>query len=187
MIGTHDSFTYLKAKHKIYELFSFLWRTQTKSIKEQQELGVQYLDIRVHRTKEGEWELCHGSVNFDKRFKLLYDIINDYWTFNIRIILEKGTSKDEELFEKELLSLPKYMRTVISFAAIKKNWRVILNERLQIIDYTYIPFYSDLSFWQNIKRMNWFSTIKKWAKKHNPIITQDMKNDNNVVYFIDRL
>lgn len=186
MIGTHDSFTYLKAKNKIYELFSFLWRTQTKTIKEQQDLGVKYLDIRVYRTKDGYWELCHGLVNFNKRFKMLYDILDDYQDFHIRLILEKGNSKDEECFEKELLFLPPYLAK-ISFAAIKKNWRIILNEKFQIMDYTYIPFYSNLSFWQNIKRMNWFNTIKKWAKKHNPIITQKMKEDKNIVHFIDRL
>lgn len=55
------------------------------------------------------------------------------------------------------------------------------------MDYTYIPFYSNLSFWQNIKRMNWFSTIKKWSKKHNPTITQEMKDAVNIVYFMDRV
>ena len=29
--------------------------------------------------------------------------------------------------------------------------------------------------------------IKKWAKKHNPIITQEMKDDVDIIYFMDRL
>lgn len=186
MIGTHDSFTYLKAKNKIFELFSFLWRTQTKDIKEQQKLGVTYLDVRVHRTIDGEWELCHGLVNFDKKFKLLYDIFDIYKDFNIRLILEKGDDLDESFFKKEVSFLPKVNKN-IACIAIKKNWIVIIPEKFEIKDYSYVPFYSNLSFWQNIKRMNWFSTIKKWAKKHNPIITQKMKEDTNVVHFIDRL
>ena len=106
--------------------------------------------------------------------------------FKIRLFLEKGTKADEEVFKFFIYKLS-YKYSNLVFSAIKKNWKVLHNTLLSVIDYTYIPFYSNLSFWQNIKRMNWFSTIKKWAKKHNPIITQDMKNDINVVYFIDRL
>lgn len=186
MIGTHDSFTYLKAKHKIYELFSFLWRTQTKSLEEQIENGITYFDIRVHRTKDNQWELCHGLVNFDKSYQSLATLLKELARFNVRLILEKGTKQDEIEFEK-LIYVLKYRYNNLVFSAIKKNWKVLHNTHLAIMDYTYIPFYSDLSFWQNIKRMNWFSTIKKWAKKHNPVITQDMKNNINVVYFIDRL
>lgn len=184
MIGTHDSFTYLKAKNKIYELFSFLWRTQTKSIKEQQKLGVQYLDIRVHRTVDNQWELCHGIVNFEKKYCLFSDILKEYKDFNIRLILEKGDELDEKFFRKEIFYLPKLFKN-LSCVVIKKNWVVLLEEKFIIKDYSYVPFYSNLSFWKNIKRMNWFSTIKKWAKKHKPIITQKMKEDQNVVHFID--
>ena len=184
MIGTHDSFTYLKAKNKIYELFSFLWRTQTKSIKGQKELGVKYLDVRVHKTKGNQWELCHGLINFNKQYNTLYNLMEDLSDFKIRLILEKGTKADEEVFKFIIYKLS-YKYSNLVFSAIKKNWKVLHNTLLSIIDYTYIPFYSNLSFWQNIKRMNWFSTIKKWAKRHNPIITQKMREDNDVVYFID--
>lgn len=186
MIGTHDSFTYLKAKHKVYELFSFLWRTQTKTIEKQKELGVKYLDVRVYKTKFNDWELCHGLVNFNKSYSSLATLLKELTDFNIRLILEKGTKKDENEFEKIIYSL-KYKYNNLVFAAIKKNWKVLHDSHLYIIDYTYVPFYSNLSFWQNIKRMNWFNTIKKWAKKHNPIITQKMKENKDVVYFIDRL
>ena len=186
MIGTHDSFTYLKAKHKVYELFSFLWRTQTKTLIEQKELGVTYFDIRVHRTKDNEWELCHGLVNFNKSYSSLVTLLKELTDFNIRLILEKGTKQDEIEFEKIIYSL-KYRYNNLVYSAIKKNWKILHDTHLSIIDYSYVPFYSNLSFWQNIKRMNWFSTIKKWAKKHNPIITQKMKENKDIVYFIDRL
>lgn len=184
MIGTHDSFTYLKAKHKIYELFSFLWRTQTKSLEEQIKNGVTYFDIRVHRIKDNQWELCHGLVNFCKYYNTLSELMEDLSDSKIRLILEKGTKADEEVFRSIIYKLSHQYSNLV-FSAIKKNWKVLYNKDLILMDYTYIPFYSNLSFWQNIKRMNWFSTIKKWARKHNPVITQDMKDDINVVYFMD--
>lgn len=186
MIGTHDSFTYLKAKNKIYELFSFTWRTQTKSLKEQKEFGVKYLDVRIHKTKENQWELCHGLVNFCKYYNTLSELMEDLSDFKVRLILEKGTKDDEEVFKSIIYKISHQYSNLV-FSAIKKDWRILYNKDLILMDYTYIPFYSNLSFWQNIKRMNWFSTIRKWSKKHNPTITQDMKDDINVVYFMDRV
>ena len=72
----------------------------------------------------------------------------------------------------------------LSYACIKSKWKVLVNKDPIINDYTYRPFLSDLSLWENIKRMNLFSTIKKWAKKHNPKINEDIIN-NNVLYFMD--
>lgn len=186
MIGTHDSFTYLKAKNKIYELFSFLWRTQTKNIDEQKALGVKYIDIRVHKNKYNNWELCHGVVNFPLSFSSLKNIFHVFDDFKIRLILEKGNKSDEKAFISATEFLTSYF-TNIAFIGIKKKWVILFNECFKIKDYTYVPFYSNLSFWKNIKRMNWFSTIKKWAKKHNPIITQKMKEDKNTVHFIDMI
>lgn len=182
MLGSHDSFTYLKAKNPIYEIFSWLWRTQTKSIKEQAKIGVSYLDVRVHYNYEDyKWELCHGLVNFNKEYSLLSDILNEYKDFKVRLILEKG---NEERFIKEFKDIKDYPN--LDLVAIKKNWKVLKQTKYYIDDYSYIPFYSDLSFWNNIKRMNWFNTIKRWAKTHNPLITKKMIN-SSIVYFLDRV
>ena len=113
------------------------------------------------------------------------DVNNILDTLNqVRLILEKGTKADEEVFKSIIYKISHQYSNLV-FSAIKKNWKVLYNKDLILMDYTYIPFYSNLSFCQNIKRMNWFSTIKKWARKHNPVITQDMKDDINVVYFMD--
>lgn len=181
MIGTHNSFTYLRAKNKIFELFSFLWRTQVKSIAQQKEIGVTYFDIRVRR--DGNvWRVCHGLVDFNKTFKFIEEIISTFNPYRVRILLEKGNYNDEILFIKELdkcLDCPN-----LSFAGIKRGWVVIINRDPIIKDYTYIPWLSNLSFWDNIKRGNFFSTIKRWARKHNPVINDILKKDSTV-YFMD--
>lgn len=179
MIGTHNSYTFLPARKKIFELFSFLWRTQVKNIAQQKEIGVTYFDVRVRRDSN-VWRVCHGLVDFNLTFKSIEDIVNIFSVYKVRIILEREGS--EGLFREEVLkstSCPS-----LSFACIKNGWKVILNRDPNILDYTYTPWLSGLSFWENIKRFNFFSTIKKWAKKHNPVINNDMKKDNTI-YFMD--
>ena len=180
MIGTHDSYTFLPARNKLFEWFSFLWRTQVKSIAQQQGIGVSYFDIRVRR--DGDvWRVCHGLVDFDCTFESIEEIINMFLIYKVRIILERGDSED--LFREEVLKNIKY--TALSFACIKSGWEVIFDRDPHIFDYTYIPWLSGVSFWDNIKRFNFFSTIKRWAKKHNPIINDTLKEDNINVYFMD--
>ena len=93
MIGTHDSYTFLSAKNKLFEWFSFLWRTQVKNIAQQKEIGVTYFDVRVRR--DGDvWRVCHGLVDFDCKFKSIEDIINMFSIYKVRIILERGDNED---------------------------------------------------------------------------------------------
>ena len=182
MIGTHDSYTFLPARKKIFELFSFLWRTQVKNIAQQKEIGVTYFDVRVRR--DGHvWRVCHGLVDFNKTFKSIEEIISKFNPYRVRILLEKGNYNDEILFIKEVNACINYPN--LSFAGIKRGWKVIINRDPIIKDYTYIPWLSNLSFWENIKRGNFFSTIKRWAKKHNPVINDNLKKDSTNVYFMD--
>lgn len=75
MIGSHDTFTYLKPCNPIYKLGSRWWRTQCKSIDEQYTFGVRFFDIRVCRDGN-QWRLCHGVVNLKMTFSTIKDICN---------------------------------------------------------------------------------------------------------------
>lgn len=182
MIGTHDSLTFNSPKYKIFNLFKFLWRTQNKSIEEQIKSGVTYFDIRVRRDKN-VWRACHGLVDFNATFNKLDELLFYFAPYDVRLILERGSKEDEELFIQQIKRL-NIMYFNLNFAAIKKGWKVLVNDTKELIDYTFLPFLSDLSFWQNIKRGKWKSTIKKWAKSHNPKITEDLIKDDKV-HFID--
>lgn len=180
MIGTHDSYTFLPARKKLFEWFSFLWRTQVKSIAQQKEIGVTYFDVRVRR--DGNvWRVCHGLVDFDLTFKSIGEIVSIFSVYKVRIILEREGSED--LFREEVLKSASCL--ALSFACIKSGWKVILDRDPHIFDYTYTPWLSGVSFWDNIKRFNFFSTIKRWAKKHNPIINDILKKDSTNIYFMD--
>lgn len=183
MIGTHNSYTFLPAKNKFFEWFSFLWRTQTKNIIEQKKAGVTYFDIRVRRDKANKWRICHGIVDFAITFDTLREIADLFSGYRFRLILERNTNGGTWYFRDEILPLV-YTHPSLTLACIKKGWEELLKRESNIVSYAYTPWLSGESFWSNIKRFNFFSTIKRWAKKHNPVIT-DLMIKSNVTYFMD--
>ena len=192
MIATHNTYTYQKALNKLFEVFHCFWRCQDLTIKDQYERGVRYFDIRVHRKKDDNWGVCHGLVNVYGGFsdlKMLYQVVRLHFPGAMcRIILEKGSKKDEEIFRKELDRLREEFKDfgeIVHQCIIKKTWKVLYaGKDLKIVDYCYTPILSGKSLWYNITHFK-LSTIKRWAKKHNPIITQKMKEDPDTVYFLD--
>lgn len=183
MIGTHDSYTFLRASNPVMEWLSFLWRTQDKSIEEQKGLGVGYFDIRVrHDRKRNCWRVCHGLVDFDQCFQSVEKILNAYSVHKVRLILERGKAYDESIFRYSVSRVCDY--PCLSFAAIKKDWKVLVDKDPKITDYSYVPFLSSLSFWENVKRMKWLDTIRHYAKRHRPKITEEMRKEE-AVHFMD--
>ena len=158
MLGSHDSMTFLPARHRVFELFSFLWRTQTKSLHQQATEGVAYFDIRVRRTKSG-WRLCHGLVDLNREFVRL-DVLLEWVSCMgyyrslrgkpyIRLILERGDSCEfEQLAPRLAARFPN-----VSFIGIKKGWKVLLNRDPVIVDKTFTPWLSGLTVWENVKRL----------------------------------
>ena len=182
MIGTHDSYTYLKSTEGIYNTFSWSWRTQDKSIQQQYAAGVRYFDIRVR--EDGKfWRVCHGVVDLDKRFASIQDILvlfsGIYKDSLVRLILEKGPTAK---FESEINKY-KDLYPCLAFSCIKDNWKILVNRDPSTIDYCYVPWHSGDSFWENIKHLK-ISTIKSWAKSHNPVVSEDLIN-SNTLHFMD--
>lgn len=198
MLGSHNSYTYLKAVNKsIFNKFTKYWRCQYKTIQEQYESGVRFFDIRLtpEFVKQGNkdrlyWRVCHGAVNVDQLFASLSTCANYFKSFGsdvkIRILLEKGDEDDIALFKTDTEKVLKRYKSIITQIVIKKNWVVLYEDwkGIQIHDYCYIPWNSGKSFWYNIKHFAG-STIEKWAKEHNPVITQEMIDDKVNIYFMD--
>ena len=229
MIGTHDSFTYLRARRRVMELFSGIWRTQRMTLAEQRAAGVGYVDVRVRRvltrgalkgshatgdfalkcshtaatataaeagtTKvfsrngtAGAWRLCHGLVDLDMERGSLGALLDELAGLRVRLILERGDSLEFEVLIPRLRE--RYPN--LSFACIKKGWRVLLDRDMPIVDYTFTPWLSGLSFRQNICRL--FDMIRRgepmgirrWARRYNPEITGELRTDKRV-HFVDML
>ena len=197
MLGSHDSMTYLPARHRVFELFSFLWRTQTKDLRQQAAAGVAYFDIRVRLTKTGGWRLCHGLVDLNRefeRFDLLLEWVSCMGYYPglrgkpyIRLILERG---DSSLFESLAPLLPLRFPNVC-FIGIKKGWKVLLNRDPDILDQTFAPWLSRLTVWENVKRL-WRMirqreplTIAAYARALAPIRQADI--DCDYIIFRDQI
>ena len=60
ILGSHNSFTYLKPRNLISWIGIPVGRCQTKNIEEQIKSGIRILDIRVRFDSKGYIYLCHG-------------------------------------------------------------------------------------------------------------------------------
>lgn len=104
MIGSHDTFTYLKSSW-IYNNCKKYWKCQKKSIEEQYEFGIRMFDVRVFWDKK--WRLCHGKANLKGiSWNTLTDIA-EYMAKTCpeaiyRLWLEKGDDKE---FKKQVEDL----------------------------------------------------------------------------------
>lgn len=206
MIGTHDSFTYLRARRRVMELFSGIWRTQRLTLEEQRAAGVGYVDVRIRRTKvlsrngnfalkcshatkrERGWRLCHGLVDLDMEWDSLGALLDELTGLRVRLILERGDSLEFEVLIPRLRErFPN-----LSFACIKKGWRVLYDGGEELIDHTFTPWLSGLNFRQNIRRLRDMirrgepMSIRRWARRYNPKITDELRADRRV-HFVDML
>ena len=107
MIGSHDTFTYLKSTSWLYNNCKKYWKCQCKSIEEQYAFGIRMFDIRIYRDKN-LWKPCHGKANMkDMGWCSIKDIVY-YMSVKFpmaiyRLWLEKGNDKDKQLFKSELM------------------------------------------------------------------------------------
>lgn len=191
MIGSHNSMTYLQPRYWIFRPFAFLWRTQTKNLKEQIKEGVDYVDIRVRLDSNYDWRLCHGIVDLKAKFSTIASLM-DYIHLNLgikksRLLLEHDDNISVEAFRIAIKILLKYSPYAdnVTFIGIKRGWRVIKDEDPPIIDYSYVPYQTDKGFWWNLRHLK-LSTITKWAKKHNPRITNKLKQ-SDTIHFLDMI
>lgn len=68
MLGSHNSFTYLKATNTFYGQFPIVWRCQYKTIQEQYKDGIRFFDVRVKLEKKANrnmWRCAHGIVDLE--------------------------------------------------------------------------------------------------------------------------
>lgn len=197
MIGSHNSFTFKNSPNWLFNKFNYFWRCQNKTMREQYDAGVRFFDIRVYRKDDAHWGLAHGLVNlyggFDTISTLLIYMITQFPEAYFRVLLEKGDDSIVKVFTGEVsdalasLSTPFTNRSKLYQAIIKSGWNIIYsnpNEEFIIHDYCYTPILTGKSFWYNVKHFK-FSSIKKYAKKHNPKITQEMIDDPKEIHFMD--
>lgn len=190
MLGSHNTMTYLPPRFLIFKPFSFLWRCQDKSLFEQIEKGVKYLDIRVRYDRKNKvYRFAHGIVDMKHSgFNSIRNLCNYLETYdvNYRIILERGNKKDKKRFISEI-TLTSCSKTYENFvyAGIKTPWMTVFKNikfNHSLKDYSYVPFYTD-KFPFRLNKIK-LTTIKKHAKQNNPKIDNNILKDD-CIHFMD--
>ena len=199
MLASHDSFTYDTPTNPLLNLISIFWRCQKKDIKEQYDLGVRIFDIRVARYKN-RWYGAHGfyrakHINFNtisdvcKHFKL------EFPNSMIRIYLENNVDgKNKNILDLYLqeceVAWNKYKDMLWEIGTHNPWITYYRNDNLPFVsikEYYCHLFNWDLdkTFIDNIKQFDWSSwSLPLFSKKHNPIITQELKDDN-IMHIMD--
>ena len=125
-IATHDSATGEKSKNLLHALGKVFAQTQTKTIKEQYEVGVRYFDLRVDK----DLVLCHGLWKADKKFADLLIEMRRYVTETVymRVIIERKYPAEEiERIQKMIRNLVnlhgKHIK--LTYIAQKIPWKTL--------------------------------------------------------------
>ena len=177
------------AKSRLIEWLHPLWRCQRKGFNMQIEDGVKYFDIRIRFDKNNDVVFCHGMADVEVPSWMGLCFISDSclkYNARCRIIIERG--KDTGIINRLETNCP-FWRDAVDFIAIKKGWKVLYNARQpKIIDYSYVPFVSNLSPWDNMCRLlnrGMITTIKRWARTHNPRKDYETLKTDTVIHFMD--
>ena len=185
MIGSHDSYTYLRARCPIVNLLKGTWRTQDKSLAEQWKAGVRFFDIRVFRDGN-KWRTAHGIAEFGETAgtlaELAKDIVKLFPGCRFRIWMEKGTDADWKIFTAEADVLIKRYRWALVDVYRKDPWE----EYYKCENY---PTLVDLAFhdwdWKTAIRSVFRSVIRQWAKENNIVPTKEQISDRGTIYLMD--
>jgi hypothetical protein len=98
ILGSHNSMSYLQAKHWWMRPFKFIARCQRVDIEQQLALGVRYFDLRLRIDKSGNYEFAHGLMKYEGGRQAVYDtlVLLDYYAESypkdpiyVRVVLEK--------------------------------------------------------------------------------------------------
>lgn len=189
MIGSHNTLTCFQPVSFLHRLTAPLWRCQDEGFEEQLN-RCDYFDIRIRFGKEGEIIFCHGIVDLNTGLLTLCGVMDRIKERGkkCRILLERTTEPSAEDTFSDLVRylIVKYPGT-LTFAAVKKNWDVIfvhIYHPEYIHDYTYKPIDTGKGWLYNLTHFR-ISTPRRYARRHNPIITQKMRTDTGKLHFMD--
>ena len=196
MIGSHNTFTYLKSTSWLYNNCKKYWKCQCKSIEEQHIFGIRMFDIRIYRDK-GKWKPCHGKANLKgKQWSSIEEILiymkNNFPDSIYRLWLEKGNSSDEQHFMDEVTDAVKkffYSKTPFMLwrAGVKrtKEWKHgFFNQNQKLYDMGYKFALKDT--WE-IPCYELHGSIDDVDDFLHTDLRKEAKKINSKLYFFDNL
>lgn len=127
-IGTHNSMTYLSPKKWYLYPFQFLAKCQNKTIEQQYSEGIRLFDIRISYTKNKEIEFRHGLMAYKGNvYKTLKYLNSQKDKVKVRILLEKSSQENDEMFIYDLKHFRKVFANITFYEGRRKsNWEQLL-------------------------------------------------------------
>lgn len=106
VLGSHNSFSYLKTKNLLLRPFSFMARCQNVDIIKQYRLyNVRCFDLRIRFNKKGNLVVAHGAAVYKinkSEVENYLNIINNWKDCYVRILLEVRNKKQYNKLNKDL-------------------------------------------------------------------------------------
>lgn len=89
ILASHNSWSYFTPINILGKLISFSGKCQSKTIKEQYELGVRYFDLRI-KFKDGYPIVVHNKIEYCKCYTLIETLrfLDNYEDVYVRVILD---------------------------------------------------------------------------------------------------
>lgn len=196
MIGSHNTFSYLPAKHWWVTILKPWYKCQSKDIIEQIDSGIRFFDIRVRFNKHNDaLEIVHNNIVFNISEQEFYSIMDT--------IYKKATNLGIKLYFRFILDIRKkpknnmeaYLQEVffeLFLTSFKKTYSPILIVDHSIVFWTWEITYHDTSTRHTVIEDH-ASVMTKWYEyllgtKHYADKVRykyiDKKDDDNV-YLLD--
>ena len=190
MIASHNTFSYLQPRHKIFNFFKGFWRCQELNINEQLDNGVEYLDVRVRYTFDGKVRLCHGIVDYGNEYDSLAELVENCIYNNIhkaksknkihyRLILERGNifSFKSDTDKIRWIEKVNNINAVLDWVVVKKGWKTYFQNfgNVTIVD----ECFKNWNIFNLIYALFGGNPIKRHAEN------QDSYQNSNIILFRD--
>ena len=197
MIGSHNTFSYLPAKHWWVTILKPWYKCQSKDIIEQIDSGIRFFDIRVRFNKHKNYalEIVHNNIVFSISEREFYNIMDT--------IYKKATNLGIKLYFRFILDIRKKPKNDVEadlqeaffesfLTSFKKKYNPILIVDHSIVFWTWKIIYHYIGIRYTVIEDH-ASVMTKWYEyllgtKHYADKVRykyvDKKDDDNV-YLLD--
>lgn len=132
LIGTHNSGTGEPSQKWYHKLLIPFARCQSKTIKEQREVGCGYFDLRVYRESDGNYRICHGLWRSKKSLDTILIELSEGSSVKAytQVTLENKDINDTDKVVEEIEELVNtYGRGIVHLTQVnhksKNGWSVL--------------------------------------------------------------
>lgn len=142
ILGSHNSFTYLKPKHWYMRLFTIFAKCQSKDIFKQYDAGARYFDLRI-RFKTGKPTftdiiVAHGLMEYKISWEELYCILNK--------LNNIANSRKELIYVRLLYEMPSRDKS--------KEAKAKINKFIDVC-YKFVAWFPNLKFCGGQRKYDW--------------------------------